>query len=454
MSAASVRPTARTGGYPVRIRTIVSIAVASLLVVTAAGCSEPTQEGSGDGGGPTTTAAASAECAKTKPVVECAPEVSMLEPYLPDTPVRATKSPIRVGTINQDTGAAGAFPLLTTADKVAIDFINTELGGIEGHPIELITCNTNFNPDLSQSCAQEMVSAKVPVVIGGIDIWGTGITTLEKNGIPYVGGIPVSFEAARSPVSFQFSGGTWGAVLGMGKYAMEELGAKKIAIIYGDFGPITDSARLGKEALERKGASVTLVATAPVNPDMVTALNEAAAAEPDAVIALTADSGCKPVMLTAKQIGFEAPLFLTGACIAPKIVESVGDAAKDRIFNVEAVLEPGDPDNELYRQIATRYGAKYDYPLQSEGTVSFRSVINLYVALREIGFDNITPQAILAKFRAARESPSFFGHPYTCNGEALPGYPALCAPQQTLGRLVDGQVEAVSGWIDVGSLLK
>ncbi|MFM8972278.1 MAG: ABC transporter substrate-binding protein [Actinomycetota bacterium] len=435
-----------------RIRKFVASAAIGVLGIAVTACSEPTRSGSN--GGSSTTAAAGVDCVETKPVVECAPEGSMLAPYLPDQPERATESPIRIGTINQDTGAAGAFPLLTTADKVAIDFINTELGGIEGHPIELLTCNTHFNPDLSQSCAQEMVTAKVPVVVGGIDIWGTGITTLEKNGIPYVGGIPVSFEAARSPISFQFSGGTWGAVLGMGQYAMEELGAKKIAIIYGDFGPITDSARLGKEALERQGATVTLVATAPVNPDMVTALNEAAAAEPDAVIALTADSGCKPVMLTAKQIGLEAPLFLTGACIAPKIVESVGDAAKGRIFNVEAVLEPGDPDNELYRQIATRYGAKYDYPVQSEGTVSFRSVINLYVALREIGYDNITPQAILAKFRAAKDAPSFFGHPYTCNGEALPGYPALCAPQQTLGRLVDGQIEAVSGWIDVGSLLK
>ena len=101
-----------------------------------------------------------------------------------------------------------------------------------------------------------------------------------------------------------------------------------------------------------------------------------------------------------------------------------------------------------------RSGAKYDYPLQSEGTVSFRSMINLYTVLREIGYDNITPKAILDKFRAAKDSPSFFGHPYTCDGSALPGYPALCAPQQTLGRLVNGQVEPVSDWIDVGALLK
>ena len=177
----------------------------------------------------------------------------------PSRPPRATGTPILLGTINQDTGAAGAFPELTLADKVAVDFINTELNGVDGHPIELVTCNTNFSPDLSQSCAQEMVSKKVDAVIGGIDVWGTGIQTLENNGIPYVGGIPVSFESARSKVSHQFSGGTWGAALGMGQYAIEKLHAKKIAIIYADFGPITDSAKLAETVLERHGADVTLI---------------------------------------------------------------------------------------------------------------------------------------------------------------------------------------------------
>ena len=66
---------------------------------------------------------------------------------MPKTPERATRSPLVSGTINQDTGAAGACPELTVADKVAVDFINTELNGVDGHPIKLRTCNTNFNAD-------------------------------------------------------------------------------------------------------------------------------------------------------------------------------------------------------------------------------------------------------------------------------------------------------------------
>jgi branched-chain amino acid transport system substrate-binding protein len=378
----------------------------------------------------------------------------MLAPLAPETATKATGTPIVLGMINQDTGAAGAFPELTTAAQVAVDFVNEEMDGIDGNPIELVTCNTEFSPDLSQACAQEMVDEGVPAVIGGIDIWGTGIATLENNGIPLVGGIPVSFPSVRSPMSFQFSGGTWGAVLGMGQYAIEELGATRIALIAAEFPPITDSAELGKAAMERHGATVTLVPVPAINADMVQALNTAAGTDPDAIIALTADSGCKPTMLTARQLGLDIPIMYTGACAAPQIIDSVEGAADGAIFNLEADLDPDNGDNVVYQAVADRYGESYGYESQSAGTVSFRAVINLYTVLRRIGADNLTSEAILEEFRSSADEPSFFGHPYTCDGKQLDGYPAMCAPQQNLGRLQDGALVALTDWLDVNAFAR
>ena len=425
---------------------MLSLAAATALVA----CSEPIGHGASTGSTSTTVAHAVSDCDHAPSIVACAPKGSMLEPYLPAKATKATGSPILIGTINQDTGAAGAFPELTLADKVAIEFINTELDGIDGHPLELVTCDTAFNPDLSQRCAQEMASKKVAAVVGGIDVWGTGIKTLENDGIPFVGGIPVSFDAARSKVSFQFSGGLWGAVLGMGAYAIDELHARKITIIHADFGPITDAAELAERALERKGAAVTLIPVSAVNADMVSALNQTKQTDPDVVIALTADSGCKPTMLTAHQIDLAVPIMYTGACAAPKIINAVGDAAEGSIFNLEAELDPEHPDNALYQAIAKRYGARYGYEALSAGTVSFRAVINLYAVLRDLGASKVTPAAILSAFRKGSDHPSFFGHAYTCDGRQLPGYRALCAPQQSLGVLKDGVVVPLTDWIDVG----
>ena len=224
--------------------------------------------------------------------------------------------------------------------------------------------------------------------------------------------------------------------------------------IYTDFGPITDSAQLAKTVLERHGAQVDLVSVSAVNADMVTAINQAAQASPDAIIALTADTGCKPTMLTARQIGITVPVMYTGACAAAKILDSVGDAAEGAIFNTEADLRPDSADNVLYRDIVDRYGAKYQYQAQSAGTVSFRAVMNLYMVLRSLGADNITPAAIIDELRQAKDQPSFFGHPYTCDGHQLEGYPAMCSPQQALSTVRQGTFEPLSDWIDVGSFAR
>lgn len=424
---------------------------AVLAVLAAAGCSEPTRVGSS--ASTTTQAPLVRDCSQVDTIVECVPDGSLISDLVRDVATAASGTPIKIGTINQDTGAAGAFPELTVADRVALEFINTELDGVDGHPLELVACDTRFSPDLSLQCAQQMVDEGVVAVVGGIDIWGDGIAVLEDNGIPYVGGIPVSFNAARSPVSFQFSGGIWGAVLGEANYAVDELGASRVSIIHAEFPPITDAAAYGQRYLDGAGVEVKVVTVPPIGADMVSAINEAAEGDPDAIIALTADSGCVPTMQTARQLGLDAVLMLTGACAAPKIVESAGDAVEGRIFNLEAELDRDSPDNALYLAIGDKYGPRFDYEVQSAGTVSFRAVMNLYVALREIGADAITPAAILDYFRVAEQRPSFFGHPYTCDGEQLAGLPALCAPQQTLGRIEDGAIVQVSDWIDVGSLV-
>jgi branched-chain amino acid transport system substrate-binding protein len=182
---------------------------------------------------------------------------------------------------------------------------------------------------------------------------------------------------------------------------------------------------------------------------LVTTANEDS---PDAIVVLTADTGCVPTMQAAADLGVTAPLFLTGACAAPKILADAGDAAEGRYFNVEGPIRPDDPDPDtaLYNAVVERYGEGLDAP--GAGTVSFRSLMNLYVVLRDLGPDAVTPEAIVEAFRAARDVPSFMGHPYTCDGEQLAGLAAMCAPQQIIARFSGGALEQVSDWIQVSEL--
>ena len=95
--------------------------------------------------------------------------------FMGQLPVKAVKAdsdldPVLVGLINMENSPAGSFPEARVAIEAAADWVNSELGGINGRPIELVTCITDFSIEKSQSCAQEMVMAGVVAVTTGIDM--------------------------------------------------------------------------------------------------------------------------------------------------------------------------------------------------------------------------------------------------------------------------------------------
>ena len=93
--------------------------------------------------------------------------------------------PVLVGLINMENSPAGSFPEARGAIEAAADWVNSELGGVNGRPVELVTCITDFSIEKSQSCAQEMVMAGVVAVTTGIDVGSNGsIPIFEQNEIP------------------------------------------------------------------------------------------------------------------------------------------------------------------------------------------------------------------------------------------------------------------------------
>lgn len=428
--------------------TACKVAVVLLLIAGTAACSEPAPE-SDAGSGPTATPTTGCD---TNDLLACARR-STIGDLVPEQATKASGTPIKLGMVNQENTPVGSFPELSRADQAAIAFINEQLGGVDGHPLELEVCNTGFSAEGSTACGQRFVEAGVVAVLGGIDVFGNAIDILRDNEIPYIGGIPVSTQSATSANSFQFSGGIWGATIAFADYAATTLKAQRVAIVYGEFGSITQSAEYGRKVLEDRGVTTQLVPYPILATDISSPLQAAASADPDAILVLAADTGCKAGFDGIAALQTAAQAFYVGACAAPSIIDRV-DASKTEgaIFNVEGTVDRADPDLDLllYTAVVQTYGNGLD-PIGA-GTVSFRSLMNLYLVLHEIGADRLTPPAIGAAFRATVDAPSFMGHDYTCDGKQLAGLPALCSPQQILVQMRDGQLEQVGDWFDVGAI--
>ncbi|MEZ5270347.1 MAG: hypothetical protein R2789_17975 [Microthrixaceae bacterium] len=139
------------------------------------------------------------------------PDAIWFEGEVPE-PVAADDSlpPVKVGFMNVDSAPVGAMPELHTATDGFEKFVNAELGGIDGHPMEIVPCllgNALAPEEAAKAQAggrRRRRSARRNRPLNGAAL------ILEENGIPWVGGIPVNNDEMVSPVSFQFSGGSPG----------------------------------------------------------------------------------------------------------------------------------------------------------------------------------------------------------------------------------------------------
>lgn len=372
---------------------------------------------------------------------------------IPSSAVAADTSsePIKIGMINQEDTPIGSFPEVRFAAEAAINWINAELGGVDGHPLEFHWCITPFSPEQSQVCAQEMVQEGVVALVGGINVMSqASFPILEQNGIPVVGGIPAGLTEQRSALSFTFSGGSSGGLAAFMKHAADN-GAEKAVIAYGEFDAFeVAAADYGAVVGEHLGLDVKLVRFPVIAADFLPVLNQAVEFEADAVVIAAADSSCVSIMDTFKELEIDAQLYLVGACAADHVIEAADGANVGVVFNSEGPPDDADIEGTLFDEATNRYN---NGPAQAAGTVGFRGMMNLYGVLVELGADQITSEAIIDSLRQSVDHESFWGHPYTCDGRQVPGLPALCAPQQTLFKMESvGEVEYVSGWIDTAEL--
>ncbi|MDG2026883.1 MAG: ABC transporter substrate-binding protein [Acidimicrobiales bacterium] len=376
---------------------------------------------------------------------------------IPNLPVEAdnTLEPIKIGMINLEDSPAGSFPELRYAAEASINFINSELGGVDGRPIEFYPCVVNFSVESSQACAQELVLEEVVALVGGIDVLVHGaLPVLEENGLPIVGGIPAGLAEQRNPISFAFSGGTAGGMAAFMQHAVDQ-GYEKAYIAYGDFESFAVAAEEYGAGVGRSlGLEVRTNAFPLFGADYIRVLNDAKSFGAEAVIINAADAACVPVMQGFRDLGFEGTLYMFGACAGEEIIEAADGANIGVVYNSEGPPDSDDVEGELFDLASNEYNTGN---AQAAGTVAFRGMMNLYAVLQELGGDSITSAGVVSALQNSVDRESFWGHNYTCDGNQVPGLPSLCAPQQTLMTIngsTQDDLEFITDWIDTVALFE
>ncbi len=371
---------------------------------------------------------------------------------VPATPIAADPDlpPIRLGMINQEDTPLGSYPEVRAAAEAAVAWIDAELGGVRGRPVELISCVTAFDPDRSRACALDLMHAGVVAFVGGVDVTSEGsIEAIEATGLAMFGGVPATLAEQRSERVFAFSGGDVGALAAFLHHAAES-GASTAVIGYGEGVPSFEVAAgdYGRALGEVLGLTVEVVPYPILTEDPSVVFDAAEAVDADAVIVLAATSSCVPFMHAAAESGRQ--LYLTGACAGPQTLDEAAAARSSVLFNAEGSFDDALADAAIFQAATRRYA---DEPAGGAGTVGFRGAMNLYALLLDAGPAPAT-ELLVDLARSAEMRPSFWGHPYTCDGAQVPGLPALCAPQQVVfGIDREGMPLPVTDWIATDELL-
>jgi ABC-type branched-subunit amino acid transport system substrate-binding protein len=119
-------------------------------------------------------------------------------------------------------------PELRTGAEAAAKAVN-DAGGVDGHKIQLLTCDTQGTKNGGVTCATRAAREKVLAVVGAVDFYGDYISVLKSVGIPNVGPLPIQDELSDTN-SYPVEGGATVVPAAVVSYAARN-GATSLAYV-------------------------------------------------------------------------------------------------------------------------------------------------------------------------------------------------------------------------------
>ena len=100
----------------------------------------------------------------------------------------ASGTPITIGVAMPDQGSLSLAPPNTDGLAAGLDYVNNVLGGVHGHPLKFVMCNSDETPALEVNCANNFVTKGVVAVFDAYDAgFAAESPILTRAGIPIYG---------------------------------------------------------------------------------------------------------------------------------------------------------------------------------------------------------------------------------------------------------------------------
>jgi ABC-type branched-subunit amino acid transport system substrate-binding protein len=358
-------------------------------------------------------------------------------------------------TLTAETGPI-AFPEIPASAKAAAKAIN-DAGGVNGHPITIITCDDKLTPAGAAACARKAISEKVTAVVGAISPTGgdSYMPILEKAGIPSVADLAPSNSEATSPLSYPIASSALGLVAGGS--VLKAAGATKIQYLGPNLPAFVGLMKLVSSILPTTGAAFNGDTLFPVAAtDYSQYVTSAYGSGADGVVPILTTSGTLPAFVNAVAgAGFsftKNPTVLSGTLLNP---DDLTGQLKDKLNGVYVYNIGQTPTDESLPGIKTYHdelaaAAGEQVPYKDSGLEAWVGVHVIAQILAKTSGDITSPAVLIAAMKAAGPISYPGWSTFDWSKPALPAplsaaLPRYFTTQVWVSKIVDNQeVAAVS----------
>jgi branched-chain amino acid transport system substrate-binding protein len=344
-------------------------------------------------------------------------------------PASSSLAPVDIGWLNQQGGASAVGPLATAGAETAVKYINAQLGGVDGHPLKLVTCYIANTDAEGTTCGQQFAADKNIDVIatGGVAIGIQPFFTAIGTKTPVIDGVAVTGTDGAQPNAVILFGDATHVLGPFGTYAVDVLHAKTAALVYPDIPGITEGAAAIEAGLKAAGVSVTAVGYDESQTDLTSVLVAAHATTADMVIPYSDSSGCVNLAKSLIQLGITEAKKIVSAplCLNGQVAAGLGGDFPIWTYAIASSLygDPTDPGMPTYIAATSKLEPAADSP-DPWNIVAFSQILTIDRFMNQIGYANLSPSAILTQAKAFK-GPVALGAPSLDCG-MFAAAPAVC----------------------------
>lgn len=438
------------------------VAGAVTLAMTAAACTESST--SKPTPGTNSTGSTEATTANTDANNADSPENKWALEYTGGKAGAATADAFKIGYSNQE----DVFPEATIGLNAAVKYINTELGGMAGHKIEVVPCKITVEED-GQRCGTQFANdgSIKAVMTGTLLIGGAGLYEALKGKKPVLIGNGLTTTDFTTDAGYSLLTGAVGVVTGMASWVATQYQPKpkEVAVMYGDNASAVGAyTLLMKPTLEKAGIKVSGVKVADpgaTSADVQSAIRSAGGQTADVLITLTTQPGCLATYDALKSLGISPVVVTTGLCFGTPMTEHIQSQGEtgtmpDGWYFGGYGYSYYEPDlasgMKTYVTKVKQYGVKAPNATTLEytgfGGPLFANLMTLTKLVNQMGYDKVSTESILSAIKGFKGPMMIQVGPLNCDGStSIAGqaiFKAVCSTQMGLQQYKGGKWTSIA----------